>query len=165
MWFQKVSSGITEEHSSFSCVTCGVCDFSQVLSPLCAQHLHHANGNNAWVLSPVRMNGGNPRKAFSLTLDKSQLLWALSLQSQHSPGKSPKETPWGLKVSKELEQGSIIPTGLWPAPGLPKKKVRSSGRAGSAIWKRGTPRLPQPKPVGPSLLCLQLPVRAHQNTS
>lgn len=139
MWFKKASSGITEEHSSFSCVTCGVCDFGQVLSPLCAQHPHHANGNNAWVLPPVRMNGGNPRKAFSLTRDKSQLLWALSLQSQHSPGKSPERDTLGAEGVKGTGTREYHSDWVLASPGTAKKESQVQWQSWQCHLEKGRP--------------------------
>lgn len=85
---KETSSGITDEHLSLSCVTCGVCGLGQVLPILCAQHPHQVNGNDIWLLPDARVNRGNPRKAFSLVLDKWGLSWAL-LQSREVVGKRP----------------------------------------------------------------------------
>lgn len=58
--------------------------------------------------------------------------------------------------------GDLEQVELWPALGPPEGKVQATGGASSVVPGPSTggkprgPRLPLPKPMGPSLLCLGL---------
>lgn len=132
---KETSSGIKDEHLSLSYVTCGVCGPGQVLPILCAQHPHQVNGNDIWLLPVVRVNRGNPRKAFSLVLDKWGLLWAL-LQSRHSPAKSWVRDPRGAEGMKGSGARECHSDWAPASPGAVEQESEVQGQR----WQQGSPQ-------------------------